>query len=120
VLGVGSYTYQMNTRDTMGFAAKGAWFEVSQSAWSHPDEGELTIKTGYNIYKDPVTDDGSKKSLKGFQFVQFNNGEFEVISEATEEVAYSDANILQTIYKDGKFYNETTLTEIRERMDKLV
>ena len=26
VLGVGSFTYQINTRDTLGFAAKGAWF----------------------------------------------------------------------------------------------
>ena len=30
VLGVGSFTYQYNTRDTLGFAAKGAWFEVKE------------------------------------------------------------------------------------------
>jgi len=52
VLGVGSYTYQYNTRDTFGYAAKGAWFE---------SEGK-----GYDIYKDPATDDGTKKSLRGF------------------------------------------------------
>ena len=27
VLGIGSFTYQYNTRDTLGFAAKGAWFD---------------------------------------------------------------------------------------------
>lgn len=29
---------------------------------------------------------------------------------------YSEDNILQTIYKDGKFYNQTTIPEIRERI----
>lgn len=120
VLGVGSFTYQMNTRDTVGYAAKGAWFEVKTPEEDMRGRFWTDIK-GYNIYKDPVTDDGSKKSLKGFQFVKLNqDGEYETVSEATETVAYSDVNILQTIYKDGKFYNEVTLTEIRERMDKLV
>lgn len=31
VLGVGSYTMQYNTRDTLGFAAKGAWFEIEKN-----------------------------------------------------------------------------------------
>jgi nicotinamide phosphoribosyltransferase len=30
VLGVGSFTYQFNTRDTLGFAAKGSWFECNE------------------------------------------------------------------------------------------
>jgi len=123
VLGVGSFTYQMNTRDTMGFAAKGAWFEVESDDLDYWEGGSgimPKIKKGYNIYKDPVTDDGSKKSLKGFQFVYLHQNEYVVKSEVEEQVAYSDANILQTIYKDGKFFNKTTLTEIRERMDKLV
>ena len=125
VLGVGSFTYQFNTRDTFGFAAKGAWFEVKNrpcNIESCNTKNECIcddIKT-YNIYKDPITDDGSKKSLKGFQFVYLHQNEYVVKSEVEEQVAYSDANILQTIYKDGNFYNETTLTEIRERMDKLV
>lgn len=37
-------------------------------------------------------------------------------SEAPQDIRET----FKTIYKDGKFYNETTLTEIRERMDKLV
>lgn len=123
VLGIGSFTYQFNTRDTFGFAAKGAWFEVEEIR-EHNDNGKITEwteKVGYNIYKDPITDDGSKKSLKGFQFVNgTQDNEIIVLSEVSEEVAYSDDNLLQTIYKDGKFYNETTLTEIRNRMNKLV
>lgn len=103
VLGVGSYTYVMLTRDSAGYAAKGAWFEANEQQ--------------YNIYKDPITDNGTKKSLKGFQLVyQDKNGEYQCESEVTEEKAFSEENLLKTIYKDGKFYNQTTLTEIRERI----
>ena len=51
VLGIGSFTYQYNTRDTFGFAMKATYGEVN---------GE-----GREIYKDPITDDGTKKSAKG-------------------------------------------------------
>jgi nicotinamide phosphoribosyltransferase len=119
VLGVGSFTYQYNTRDTFGFAAKGAWFEVKENHEDMRGKYWTDIKS-FNIYKDPVTDDGTKKSLKGFQFVKAGKIEFEVISEVTEEKAYSDANFLQTIYKNGEFFNQTTLTEVRDRINKLL
>jgi len=55
VLGVGSFTYQMNTRDTLGFAAKGAWFEVEEPKFGEfVDQGLNTEKVGYDIYKDPI------------------------------------------------------------------
>lgn len=44
VLGVGSFTYQYNTRDTFGFAAKGAWFEVEEK-----NEDGTSVKKSYNI-----------------------------------------------------------------------
>lgn len=123
VLGVGSYTYQMNTRDTLGFAAKGAWFEVSQKAWSHPDEGELDIRIGYDIFKDPVTDrdasgNSTKKSLKGRCAVHLEDGEYVVKTQCTEEE--EKEGILHTIYENGEFYNQTTLTEIRTRIESLI
>jgi len=108
VLGVGSFTYQYNTRDTLGFAAKGAWFEVEENG----------VRTGFDIYKDPITDDGTKKSLKGRCAVHIENGEYVVKIQCSEEE--EKGGILQTIYEDGKFYNQTTLTQIRERIDKLV
>ena len=80
----------------------------------------MDFKQDYNIYKDPATDDGTKKSLKGFQFVYIHQNEYVVKSEVEEEVAYSDANILKTIYKDGDFNNQTTLSEIRSRIDKII
>jgi len=97
VLGVGSYTYQMNTRDTLGFAAKGAWFESNGQ--------------GYDIYKDPITDDGTKKSLKGLLRV---NEDLSVKQQCTEQE--ESEGLLQVIYQDGKFFNQTTLTEIREKL----
>jgi nicotinamide phosphoribosyltransferase len=108
VLGVGSFTYQYNTRDTLGFAAKGAWFEVEENG----------VRTGFDIYKDPITDDGTKKSLKGRCAVHIENGEYVVKIQCSEEE--EKGGVLQTIYEDGKFYNQTTLTQIRERIDKLV
>ncbi len=102
VLGVGSFTYQMNTRDTLGFAAKGAWFEVEENG----------NKVGYDIYKDPITDDGTKKSLKGLIKVDTN---LEVHTQCTWE--QEDQGILRTIYEEGRFDNQASLTEIRERLN---
>lgn len=107
VLGIGSFTYVYITRDQAGYAAKGAWFEILEDG----------VRTGYNIYKDPITDDGTKKSLKGFQFVQVKDGELVTVGEVTEEVAFSNANILKTIYRNGSFYNQVTLEQIRERLN---
>jgi nicotinamide phosphoribosyltransferase len=109
VLGIGSFSYVFMTRDNMGFAAKGAWFEINNQKLSG------ISKTGYNIYKDPITDDGTKKSLKGFQFV---DSEYNVEGEVSEEKAYSNENMLKTIYKDGKFFNQVTLSQIRETINK--
>lgn len=100
VLGVGSFTYQMNTRDTLGFAAKGAWFETEEAA--------------YDIYKDPITDDGTKKSLKGLIMVDEN---YEVHTQCS--TIDENRGILQTIYKNGQFFNQTTLTEIRNKTKDL-
>ena len=118
VLGVGSFTYQMNTRDTFGFAAKGAWFEVLEldPIANTPDEnGVLGFKkVGYDIYKDPITDDGTKKSLKGLICVTEDH---EVLTQCTWE--QESQGILQTIYEEGRFDNETSLTEIRSCLNKL-
>jgi len=70
------------------------------------------------IYKDPVTDDGTKKSLKGLLCVhQTKDGLIFVQEECTPE--QESQGILQVIYENGKFFNQTTLTEIRERISKL-
>lgn len=131
VLGVGSFTYQYNTRDTFGFAAKGAWFEVEELVdyeYNNSSNGvPVYKKKSYDIYKDPITDDGTKKSLKGkiavFQesetvMIGFEQntilGEYYTKQQCTEEE--ENTGLLQVIYEDGQFYNQVSLTEIRERL----
>ena len=123
VLGIGSFTYQYNTRDTLGFAAKGAWFEVKDTGkcnCGHTIECDC-IKE-YNIYKDPITDDGVKRSLKGLLRVDYvndygqKNPEIKVFTEQTH--LQESTGLLQVIYEDGKFYNKTSLTEIRKKLNE--
>jgi len=119
VLGVGSFTYQYNTRDTLGFAAKGAWFEVEKEELSPNGDGTFfphKVKTAYNIYKDPITDDGTKKSLKGLLAIHGYPDELHVVQECTPEG--ENTGLLQLIYENGEFFNQTTLTEVRERLLK--
>jgi nicotinamide phosphoribosyltransferase len=107
VLGVGSFTYQFNTRDTFGFAMKATYVEI---------DGE-----GREIFKDPITDDGVKKSAKGL--LQVGN---RLDPETLEPIGYSlkdqctwseeGYGNLQTIFEDGEHLNQTTLTEIRKRL----
>jgi hypothetical protein len=126
----------MLTRDSAGIAIKGSWFEVNEVTGYDEQNNPLDkngnivsgdAKKSYNIYKDPITDDGSKRSLKGFLQVYNKNpncaphhikydghDEFVVKQECTPEEEKS--GLLRTIYKNGTFSNQTTLTEIRERV----
>lgn len=107
VVGVGSYTYVMLTRDSAGYAAKGAWFEILEDG----------VRTGYDIYKDPATDDGTKKSLKGFCKVDQivgSHGKSDIFVETQCSEEEENEGFLQVIYEDGKFYNQTNLEKIRK------
>jgi nicotinamide phosphoribosyltransferase len=125
VLGVGSYTYQMNTRDTLGFAAKGSWFEVLDKDFTEKccDGGKDSCdqsciegkRKSYNIYKDPITDNGDKKSLKGR--IAVTDG-FQVITECDEETEAT--GLLRVIYENGEFHNTQTLEEVRTNINKIV
>ena len=122
VVGVGSYTYVYLTRDSAGYAIKGAWFETKTPVPTPEDyKGYPFFEVNkYNIYKDPITDGGTKKSLKGFQFVYEQDGEIKVEGEVSEEKYNSEENLLKTIYKNGEFFNQTTLEEIRETVNQYV
>ena len=102
VLGIGSFTYQYNTRDTFGFAMKATYVEV---------DGE-----GREIFKDPITDDGVKKSAKGLLKVVRTTLENEIVLHDQCSWEEEVEGILQTIYKNGEFYNETTLTRIKDNL----
>jgi nicotinamide phosphoribosyltransferase len=101
VLGIGSYTYQYVTRDTFGFAMKATYGEV---------DGE-----GREIFKDPATDSGTKKSARGLLRVEEENGEYVLYDQQTK--AQEAQGALQTVFFDGALLNETTLSEIRGRLN---
>lgn len=110
VLGVGSFTYQYNTRDTFGFAMKATYVEI---------EG-----VGREIFKDPITDDGTKKSATGLlQVVKTfaDDGDHNLVHtgyQLNDRVTWEDEEKgeLKTIYKNGEFFNRVTLEQIREKL----
>lgn len=100
VFGVGSYTYQMITRDTCGFAMKATAGVV-----------DGTFK---EIFKDPATDDGTKKSARGYVRVELEDGEYVMYDQQTPEQEQSGC--LQTVFKDGNLIVDDTFQNIRERL----
>jgi nicotinamide phosphoribosyltransferase len=104
VLGIGSYTYQVNSRDTFGMAVKATAINV---------EGELV-----ELYKDPATGDKLKKSAKGFLVVNKVGDDYVLAQEQPlkpSELATSSGE-LKPIYMNGEFVVNPTLAGIRERL----
>lgn len=101
VLGIGSFTYQYNTRDTFGFAMKAT----------------LSAVNGVEvpIFKDPKTDDGTKKSLRGGVRVVLRDGEVCYEDGVPFDLTAHDT-LLQTVYKDGRFKRTETFDDVRTRL----
>ena len=88
VAGIGSYSYQMVTRDTFGSAVKATYVEVNG--------------VGKNIQKNPKTDDGTKKSATGRLAVLHKaDGTLYLIQGATDEQIAS--SVIQPVFRDGEF-----------------
>ena len=110
-LGVGSFSYQYVTRDSLSFALK-ATNSVIDGVERH-------------IFKDPITDKSKgnnfKKSQRGMCYVYRNGDDILYTDEHTieelKEEKYAD-NLLQIIFEDGKVVNEVSLAEIRGRLHK--
>lgn len=101
VFGVGSYTYQMNSRDTFGTAMKATATGVN---------GEF-----FEIYKDPATGDKLKKSAKGLLYVEKNeHGGFVLTDQVDSEKEKKGE--LKIRFKDGKFSNLDNIETIRNRL----
>lgn len=102
VFGVGSYTYQHNTRDTFGFAIKSTFCVING------------IQTP--IFKDPKTDDGIKKSQRG---------RVAVIPDGNGSLKYFDGlllkdqipgDLLRPIFLNGKLLKDVQFSEIKQRL----
>ncbi len=120
VLGIGSFTYQYNTRDTFGFAMKATYGEITHER-IHKDNA---INTPWKeiesreIFKDPITDDGTKKSKKGLLHVGYVDGTNDLICLDQCKSALEAKGLLTTVFKDGKLVKETSLDEIRAKLNE--
>jgi len=99
VFGVGSYSMGYATRDNQGSAVKATYVEIHG--------------VGREIFKDPITDDGTKKSAKGLLAV-FNG---KLKDQCTWNEVNSEKNELKLLFKNGQFLRTTTLTEIRKKLN---
>jgi nicotinamide phosphoribosyltransferase len=104
VFGIGSYTYQFNTRDTFGFALKSTYTKCNNEE--------------KKIFKDPITDSGMKKSQKGKVVVLASDSSITYIDELLEDEERSlvKRNLLEDVFIDGKLVREQSLSDIRTRL----
>jgi nicotinamide phosphoribosyltransferase len=102
VAGIGSYTYQYNTRDTFGFAMKATNGIVN---------GESR-----DIFKDPKTNEKkfSKKSAKGLVAVYADGDTFKMKEQATWLEVNNCA--FEEVFFEGVLRFTNSLSEIRERV----
>lgn len=121
VLGIGSYTYQYNTRDTFGWAMKATYVEVEMVAdidmqcQGGPSIGQKFLDRR-EIFKDPITDDGMKKSAKGLLRVDWDEKENKYVLKDQCTWEEEKGGCLETVFEDGKILKQTTLQEVRERL----
>lgn len=103
VFGVGSYSYQYQTRDTFGSAVKATWVRVDSK--------------GVNVFKDPITDDGTKRSATGrLAVLGGGNEEFYLVENANAEAEEQSA--LQPVWRDGQFLRHQSFSDVRAVLAK--
>ena len=102
VLGIGSYSFQYVTRDTHGMAMKSTYAEINGA--------------GVEIFKDPKTDNGIKKSAKGLLMITQENDVYKLVDQVS--VDQERHGCLETVFKDGQLVKSTTLAEIRAITDR--
>jgi nicotinamide phosphoribosyltransferase len=103
VLGLGSYLFQNVTRDTHGFAMKTTLAKING--------------VRIPIFKDPKTDDGTKKSAKGYLLVTNQGGAYKLTDEV--DINQEGHGCLRLVFRNSKLFNEDSLKTIRARVDVL-
>lgn len=101
VFGVGSYTTQYTTRDSLGMAVKATGAVI---------DGRQVM-----VVKEPKTDLG-KKSAKGFvKVVRGDDGELKLVDNLGINQVSDPDNELRTVFVNGKLLVDEDLDEIRQR-----
>jgi nicotinamide phosphoribosyltransferase len=102
VFGIGSFTYQYVTRDTLGFALKSTACVI--------DGKEKAI------FKNPKTDDGVKKSQKGAVAVTRDEDGRITFTDGHRIDESVPGDLLETIFQDGVLTKTESFNTIRERL----
>lgn len=97
VFGIGSFTYQHVTRDTFGTAIKATFGVVA---------GE-----DRELFKDPKTDDGVKKSARGLIRVEKEDEDFVLYDQQSYD--QEDCGELKDVFMNGVMQRIQSLEEIR-------
>lgn len=100
VFGIGSFTYQHITRDSFSWALKAIYADVGGDS--------------VEIYKDPATDDGTKKSAKGLLRVEKEGNDFVLYEQQSREEFERGA--LRPIFRNGQLLVDEPLSVIRARL----
>lgn len=98
IFGIGSYTMNMISRDTLGMAVKATYAEVDG--------------VGYELFKDPITDDGTKKSARGLLKVYKEGSDYKL----TDQQDKLSDDELKLVFINGFFRTEYSFSEIRSRL----
>lgn len=104
VYGIGSFTYQHLTRDSLGFAMKATNVVIN---------GESTP-----IFKDPITDDGTKKSARGKVAVYQDPISKEINYMDSDSPSRAINDLLTPIYRDGELLVNTSLSKIKGKLNE--
>lgn len=101
---MGGALLQQVNRDTFGFV-----YKASAGIYA-TDEGLVE----FDIFKDPITSEGSKTSKKGIlALIVDENGKYQTIREDELD---GRQNMLETIYSNGELIKTVTFDEIRARV----
>lgn len=101
VFGIGSYTYQYNTRDTFGYALKST----------------LCVIDGVEkqIFKNPKTDDGTKKSQKG-RVAVLKDGNTYIVRDGLSLDDTIKGDMLREVFRNGTLLIDENFSDIRARI----
>lgn len=115
VFGAGSFFYNgavgrdesgnfvVVTRDTFASAVKATWAEVNGK--------------GVDLIKDPITDNGTKKSATGrLAVLPQMDGQLYLVEKATPE--QEAQSLLEPVWRDGEFIRTQSFNDVRETLKR--
>ena len=100
VFGDGSYRYQYATRDVYAQAMKATWAQIDD--------------VGHDLFKDPITDTGDKRSAKGRLAVLYDdNHQLTLVQQASDADIFR--SLLRPVLRDGQLLIDEGWHTIRAR-----